>query len=253
MGHRIAKALLLAVLLSGCKGSPATVPTVAEAPIAATDTFVDKQDKAIERAAGYVAVARDENRKAPESDPKQKVDVLLQAASAFLDKPSESDIAKANALLADPKRIEAIKAEAEKTIKDINAAWSDVVKDAERRRVEAEQNLKRAQMELEAAEKREQAHLLGMLGAGLIATGTLLLLFGHFVGISKFGAAAVIAAGAGTVALPRLFESPYFVYGALSLVGVAGMQMLVALGKRLFAGKQNVVDPSDARADKPDA
>lgn len=242
MAHPVVKALLLAVLLSGCKGAPATVPTVAEASGAATDTFVDKQDRAIERAAGYVKVARDENQKAPESDPKQKVDVLLQAASAFLDKPSEGDIAKANALLADPKRIEAIKAEAEKTIKDINAAWSDVVKDAERRRVEAEQNLKRVQMELEAAEKREQAHLLGMLGAGLIATGTLLLLFGHFVGVGKSGAAAVIAAGAGTVALPRLFDSPYFVYGALSLLGVAGAQMLVALGRKLFARKQVQVD-----------
>jgi hypothetical protein len=245
MGHQTVKALLLAVLLSGCKGTPATVPTVAEAPIAATDTFVDKQDKAIERAAGYVKVARDENKKAPESDPKQKVDVLLQAASAFLDKPTEVDIAKANALLADPKRIEAIKAEAEKTIKDINAAWTDVVKDAERRRVEAEQNLKRAQLELEAAEKREQAYLLSMLGAGLIATGTLLLLFGHFVGISKLGAAAVIAAGAGTVALPRLFNSPYFVYGALSLLGIAGAQMLVALGRKLFVRKQVQVDNAD--------
>jgi PBP1b-binding outer membrane lipoprotein LpoB len=242
MGHRIAKALLLSLLLSGCSRGPVTVPTVAEAPIAATDTYADKQDAAVERAAGYVKVARDENKKAPESEPKHKVDVLLQAASAFLDKPSEADIAKANALLADPKRIEAIKAEAEKAIKDINAAWSDVVKDAERRRVEAEQNLKRAQMELDAAAKREQAHLLGMLGAGLIATGTLLLLFGHFIGIGKFGAAAVIAAGAGTAALPRLFDSPYFVYGALSLLGVAGAQMLIALGRKLFARKQVQVD-----------
>ena len=245
MGYRIAKALLVAILLVACKGTPETVPTVAEAPIAATDTYAEKQDMAIERAAGYVKVARDENKKAPDSDPKQKVDLLLQAASAFLDKPSEADIAKANALLADPKRIEAIKAEAEKTIKDITAAWEEVVKDAERRRVEAEQNLKRAQMELEAAEKREQAHLLGMLGAGLIATGTLLLLFGHFVGISKLGAATVIVAGAGTAALPRLFDSPYFVYGALSLLGIAGTQVLVALGRKLFVRKQVQVDNAD--------
>jgi hypothetical protein len=64
------------------------------------------------------------------------------------------------------------------------------------------------------------------------------------VGIGKVGALCVIAAGVGTAALPRIFESPYFVYGALSLLGIAGAQMLVALGRKLFARKQAPVDNS---------
>jgi hypothetical protein len=255
MALRLLQTLLLSLSLTGCSLSKKAdvKPEVPEAPIEASDKFADKQDAAIERAAGYVHVASEENKKAPESEPKKKVAVLLEAASAFLDKPSEADIQKANALLADPKRIEAIKAEAEKAIKDINAAWSEVVRDAERRRVEAEQNLKRAQMELDAAAKREEAHMLVMLGAGLIAAGTLLLVFGHLVGISKLGAACVMASGAGTAALPVLFDNIYFVYGSLGLIGVAGVQMLIALGRRLFSRGQNVVDSKTDAGDKPDA
>lgn len=247
MANRTTQTLLLAVLLtvSGCKTTE-TVPDVPQAPIEASGNYADKQDAAIERAAGFVKVAKEENGKTSESEQKATVGVLLEAAEAFLDEPKPKDIQQAKALAADHKRLDAIKADAEKTIKEINEAWTKVVVDAERRRVEAEQNLKRAQMELEAAAKREQAHLLGMLGAGLIAVGTLLLLFGHLIGIGKVGALCVIAAGVGTAALPRIFESPYFVYGALSLLGIAGAQMLVALGRKLFARKQTPVDkPQD--------
>jgi hypothetical protein len=118
-------------------------------------------------------VAKEENGKSTESPQKANVAVLLDAADAFLDEPKAKDLEQAKALASDHKRLGAIKADAEKTIKEINEAWTKVVVDAERRRVEAEQNLKRAQMELEAACKREQAYLLGMLGAGLISVGTL--------------------------------------------------------------------------------
>lgn len=95
--------------------------------------------------------------------------------------------------------------------------------------------------------------MLVMLGAGLIAAGTLLLVFGHLVGISKLGAACVMASGAGTAALPVLFDNIYFVYGSLGLIGVAGVQMLIALGRRLFSRGQNVVDSKTDAGDKPDA
>jgi hypothetical protein len=254
MALRLLQAILLAVSLTGCslfKGPEK--PQVAEAPIKESDAYAEKQDAAIEKAAGYVHVAREENKKAPTSEPKKNVDVLLEAASSYLDKPKDSDIKQATALAGDHKRIESVKADAEKTIKSINDAWEKVVKDAERRRVEAEANLKRAQMELDATAKREQAALLGMLGAGLIAVGTLLLVFGSYIGVGKVGAVAVMAAGAGTAALPRLFDHPYFVYGALSLIGVAGVQMLIALGKRLFVRGQNAVDSKTDAGDKPDA
>jgi chemotaxis protein histidine kinase CheA len=254
MALRLLQAVLLSLSLIGCsQRQPEVSALPAETPIKESDEYANKQDAAIEKAAGYVAVAKEENKKAPDSEPKKNVDVLLEAASSYLDKPKAEDINQAKALATDHKRIEAVKADAEKTIKSINDAWEQVVKESERRRVEAEQNLKRAQMELDAAAKREEAHLLGMLGAGLIAVGTLLLIFGHIVGISKFGAVAVIASGAGTAALPRLFDSPYFVYGALSLVGVAGVQMLIALGKRLFIRGQNAVDSKTDAGDKPDA
>ena len=128
MALRLLQTLLLSLSLTGCSLSKKAdvKPEVPEAPIEASDKFADKQDAAIERAAGYVHVASEENKKAPESEPKKKVAVLLEAASAFLDKPSEADIQKANALLADPKRIEAIKAEAEKARDSVDAA-NDII------------------------------------------------------------------------------------------------------------------------------
>lgn len=247
MVRRTLEAFLVAYLLTACAfwKPKAPEPAVPQAPIEKANDYADKQDAAVERAAGYVAVAAEENKKAkPNSEPAQTVGVLLDAAGSFLDKPKQKDIDEAKSLAKDHRKIDAVKVEAEKTAKELEAAWSNVVKDAERKRVEAEQNLKRAQMELDAAAKREQASLLGMLGAGLIAVGTLLLLFGHYVGIGKFGAVSVMLAGAGTAALPRLFDSPYFVYGALSLLGIAGTQMLIALGRKLFARKQVPVDKS---------
>ena len=252
MAHRIVKALLLSLLVIGCARSPLPTAQVPEAPIAEADKYADKQDAAIEKAAGYVHVASEENKKAPDSEPKKNVAVLLEAAGAYLEKPKAEDVNQAKALAADHKKIETIKADAEKTIKSINDAWEKVVKDAEAKRVAAEQNLKRVQMELDAAAKREQQQLLVMLGAGLIALGTLLLVFGHFIGIGKLGAACVMVSGAGTAALPVLFDNIYFVYGSLGLIGVAGVQMLIALGRRLFSRGQNVVDSKNDAGDKPD-
>jgi hypothetical protein len=158
-----------------------------------------------------------------------------------LDKPNQKNIDHALALAGDHSKLAKVKEDADKTIKEINAAWEAVVKDAERRRVVAEQNLAKKHMELEAANKEKQDTYLLALGAGLIAIGAFALLFGHWVGIGKVGAVSLMASGAGVAALPRLFDHPAFIWVSLGLIGVAGIQALFALYRRLFT-----------KVDKPD-
>ena len=238
--HKIA-IVAFALALSACSTNKVEEPTVAEAPIAATDNFADKQDKAIERAAGYVKVAKDVNAGAEQTPPTKTVGVLLDAAGSYLDKPTQKNIEHALALAADHSKLAKVKEDADKTIKEINAAWEAVVKDAERRRVEAEQNLYKKDLELKAANREKQDTYLLALGAGLIALGAFALLFGHWVGIGKMGAIGLMASGAGVAALPRLFDHEAFIWVSLSLIGLAGIQALFALWRRLFP-----------KVDKPD-
>ena len=241
MDFRKIPILAVALALIACTAKKPEEPAVAQAPIAASDTFADKQDKAIERAAGYVKVAKDVNAGAEQTPPTKTVGVLLEAAGSYLDKPTQKNIDHALALAGDHSKLAKVKEEADKTIKEINAAWEAVVKDAERRRVEAEQNLAKKHMELEAANKEKQDTYLLALGAGLIAIGAFALLFGHWVGIGKVGAVSLMASGAGVAALPRLFDNPAFIWVSLGLIGVAGIQALFALYRRLFT-----------KVDKPD-
>lgn len=241
MDFRKIPILVVALALIACTAKKPEEPSVAQAPIAASDTFADKQDKAIERAAGYVKVAKDVNAGAEQTPPTKTVGVLLEAAGSYLDKPTQKNIDHALALAGDHSKLAKVKEEADKTIKEINAAWEAVVKDAERRRVEAEQNLAKKHMELEAANKEKQDTYLLALGAGLIAIGAFALLFGHWVGIGKVGAVSLMASGAGVAALPRLFDHPAFIWVSLGLIGVAGIQSLFALYRRLFT-----------KVDKPD-
>lgn len=235
MDLRQIQILLVSLALIACSTKKPIDETPAQAPIVAADTYAEKQDSAIERAAGYVAVAATENKKAPpESEPSKTVGVLLEAASSFLDKPRQADIDQAKSLAANHTNLSKVKAEAEKTIKEINDAWSTVVKDAERRRVEAEQNLAAKHMELEAANKREQDLILALLGAGLIAAGAFALLFGHWIGIGKAGAFALMASGAGVAALPRLFDRKEFIWVALGLCVVTAAQIGWFLYRKLF-------------------
>jgi hypothetical protein len=241
MDFRKIPILLVALALIACTPKKPEEPAVAQAPIAASDTFADKQDKAIERAAGYVKVAKDVNASAEQTKPTKTVGVLLEAAESYLDKPNQKNIDHALALAGDHSKLAKVKEDADKTIKEINAAWEAVVKDAERRRVVAEQNLAKKHMELEAANKEKQDTYLLALGAGLIAIGAFALLFGHWVGIGKVGAVSLMASGAGVAALPRLFDHPAFIWVSLGLIGVAGIQALFALYRRLFT-----------KVDKPD-
>lgn len=241
MDFRKIPILLVALALIACTPNKPEEPAVAQAPIAASDTFADKQDKAIERAAGYVKVAKDVNASAEQTKPTKTVGVLLEAAESYLDKPNQKNIDHALALAGDHSKLAKVKEDADKTIKEINAAWEAVVKDAERRRVVAEQNLAKKHMELEAANKEKQDTYLLALGAGLIAIGAFALLFGHWVGIGKVGAVSLMASGAGVAALPRLFDHPAFIWVSLGLIGVAGIQALFALYRRLFT-----------KVDKPD-
>lgn len=235
MGIRQIQVLAVSLALIACSSKKPDVPEVAQAPIAASDAYATKQDTAIERAAGYVAVAAAENKKAPpNSEPAKTVGVLLEAAGSYLDKPNQKNIDHAVALAGDHSKLTKVKEEADKTIKEINAAWEKVVKDAERRRVEAERNLAAKQMELDAANKREQDLILALLGAGLIAAGAFALIFGHWIGIGKAGALALMASGAGVAALPRLFDRKEFIWVALGLCVVTAGQIGWFLYRKLF-------------------
>lgn len=245
MGFRQIAFLLVALGLTGCPTTKKPEPEVAQAPIEASDNYAEKQDRAIEKAAGYVKVAKEVNATADQTPPTKTVGVLLDAAGAYLDTPTAKDLEQAKALAVDHSRLAKVKEDADKAIKEINSAWETVVKDSERRRVEAEQGLKKAQMELEAANKREQDHLLGMLGAGLIALGALSLLFGHWVGIGKAGSLGLMLAGAGTAALPRLFGAKEFQWVSLGFVAIAGIQVLVYLWRRLLSAVRPKVDNPD--------
>jgi hypothetical protein len=242
--------LALSLALIACTTKKPDEPAVAQAPIVASDNFADKQDKAIERAAGYVKVAKDVNAKAEQTPPTKTVGVLLEAAESYLDKPNQKNIDHALALAGDHSRLAKVKEDADKTLKEVNAAWEKVVKDAERRRVEAESNLAKAKMELDAAAKREQDNLLGMLGAGLIALGALSLIFGHWVGIGKMGAIGLMVAGAGTAALPRLFDSPEFQWISLGFVAIAAIQALVYMTRRLWGAVRPVDKPAEPPQDQ---
>lgn len=246
MGLRQIQVVAFSLALIACSSKKTDVPAVAQAPIIAADNYADKQDTAITRAAGYVAVAAAENKKAPpNSEPAKTVGVLLEAAGSYLDKPNQKNIDHAVALAGDHSRLAKVKEEADKTIKEINAAWEKVVKDAERRRVEAEQNLAAKQMELDAAAKREQDLILALLGAGLIAAGAFALIFGHWVGIGKAGALALMASGAGVAALPRLFDRKEFIWVALGLCVVTAAQIGAFLYRKLFPKVDKPPSPTE--------
>lgn len=248
MLRRIYQATVLSLFLSGCGTSPAP-PAVVQSPIEFADEFADRQDASITAAAGYIAQAKTVNKTIEQTDKVKTVGVLLDVASSYLDSPTEADLARAKKLSEghSDAEVAALKAQGEKAKKDIDAAWEAVVKDAERKRVEAEQNLKRAQMELEQSAKREEASRLGMVGAGLIALGALCLVFGGRIGISAMGSLGLIAAGAFTATLPRFWDSPYFVWVSTGLALIAGGEILVYVGRRLFSKPKTsvVVDTDD--------
>lgn len=246
MGFREIKVFLVSLVLIGCKGNKPVGDVPAQSPIAASDSYADKQDAAIERAAGYIAVATEENKKAPpESEPAKTVGVLLDAAGSYLDKPKQADLEQAKALAAHHDRLIKVKADAEQTIKQINEAWNKVVVDAEKRRVEAEQNLAKAKLELDAAAKREQDLILALLGAGLITAGALALIFGHWLGVGKAGALALMASGAGVAALPRLFDRKEFIWVALGLCVVTAAQIGAFLYRKLFPKVDKPPSPTE--------
>ena len=89
------------------------------------------------------------------------------------------------------------------------------------------------QLALEQARKDKASTMLSLVGAGILAAGTLLMAFGHFIGLSKFNAAMVILCGIVTVSLPWVFDSSYFPWVVGVTLAILGVELAVVLWKKM--------------------
>jgi xanthine/uracil permease len=98
---------------------------------------------------------------------------------------------------------------------------------------ELKRQLDDRQLALEQARKDKASTMLSLVGAGILAVGTLLMAFGHFIGIGKFNAAMVILCGIATVSLPWVFDSSFFPWVVGVTLAVLGIELAVVLWRKM--------------------
>jgi hypothetical protein len=225
---------LLAVLLAGCTKS--AVPTIDPKPQPGeqvSQTFGQKQDKADQKVSASITAAREAIPTNPAGADKE-----LAVAQSYLPKATPEDVALSRERISknDSKEFQAAQDKGKKLAAELEDLWAKMEAQqakATKDIADLRKQLDDKHLALEQARKDKASTMLSLVGAGILAVGTLLVAFGHFIGISKFNAALVILCGIATVSLPWVFDSSYFPWVVGVTLAVIGLEVSVVLWRKM--------------------
>lgn len=244
-----------ALALSGCKSDktqpilPDPAPQAGQQP---TQSFGQKQDKADQKVSASIAAAREAIPTNPAGADKE-----LAVAQSYLPPAAPEDVALSRQRISknDNKEFKEAQENGKKLAAELEDLWDKM--EAQQAKsakdiTELKKQLDDRQLALEQARKDKASTMLSLVGAGILAVGTLLMAFGHFIGISKFNAALMILCGIITVSLPWVFDSSYFPWVVGVTLAVIAIEVSVVLWRKMTArpADQANDDPSQDEADK---
>jgi hypothetical protein len=226
---------LLAVLLAGCTPKAVT-PAADPKPVPVEQTaqsFGQKQDKADQKVSASISAAREAIPTNPAGADKE-----LAVAQSYLPKATPEDVALSRERISknDSKEFTAAQEKGKKLAAELEDLWDKMEAQqakATKDIADLKKQLDDRQLALEQARKDKASTMLSLVGAGILAVGTLLVAFGHFIGISKFNAAMVMLCGIATVSLPWVFDSSYFPWVVGVTMSVIGIQLAVVLWRKM--------------------
>lgn len=228
--------ILLVGFLCACSSSKPQASTPDPAPQAGaqpTQSFGQKQDKADQKVSASITAAREAIPTNPAGADKE-----LQVAQSYLPTPAPEEVALSRQRISrndNKEHLEAV-AKGKKLASDLEDLWAKM--EAQQAKsatdiAELKRQLDDKHLALEQARKDKAATMLSLVGAGILAVGTLLMAFGHFIGIGKFNAVMVILCGVITVSLPWVFDSSYFPWVVGVTLAVLGIEMAVVLWRKM--------------------
>jgi hypothetical protein len=217
--------ILTLAFFPACKSpeeTPAALPPADKPTV--IDDYADQADKVDSRAAAAITVAKEQlSKDPPKVDSAQKE---LTVGLAYLAKPESKDVEFAR-IRADKNSQEEYKKAieiADKHQKELEQLWYAVEQDKQK----AKDDLARKEAELVAVRKEKATAMAGMLGAGIITIGTLMLAFGSMIGISRLSAFLTIFIGAACISLPWIMDSDITRYIGIG-IGVIGLAECIYL------------------------
>ena len=241
--------IVLVGLLCGCSSTKPQAATPDPAPQAGaqpTQTFGQKQDKADQKIAASISAAREAIPTNPSGADKE-----LQVAESYLPTPAPEDVALSRQRISknDSKEFTAAQEKGKKLAAELEDLWDKM--EAQQAKstkdiAELKRQLDDKQLALEQARKDKASTMLSLVGAGILAVGTLLMAFGHFIGIGKFNAALVILCGIATVSLPWVFDSSFFPWVVGVTLAVLGIELAVVLWRKM-THKPEQCQPTEAQ------
>lgn len=240
--------ILLVGFLCGCSSSKPQASTPDPTPQAGaqpTQSFGQKQDKADQKVSASITAAREAIPTNPAGADKE-----LQVAQSYLPTPAPEEVALSRQRISrndNKEHLEAI-AKGKKLAADLEDLWGKM--EAQQAKsakdiADLKRQLDDRQLALEQARKDKASTMLSLVGAGILAVGTLLMAFGHFVGISKFNASMVILCGIATVSLPWVFDSSFFPWVVGVTLAVLGVELAVVLWKKMTTKPAEAQPPED--------
>lgn len=235
------RSLVIAVALafSGCgTGKTSSGQPLDPAPLAGaqpSQTFGAKQDKADQKVAASITAARESIPTNPAG-----ADRELEVAQSFLPAPAPEEVALSRQRIArgDSKEQQEAISKGKKLASDLDDLWAKMETQQAKSAVEIgelKSQLNDRQTALEQARKDKASTLLSLVGAGILAAGTVALAFGQFIGISKFNAGLIILCGVTTVSLPWVFDSSYFPWVIGVTLSAIAIELAVVLWRKMTA------------------
>jgi hypothetical protein len=229
---------LLAVLLAGCTPKAVTPSAADLKPVPgeqSAQSFGQKQDKADQKVSASITAAREAIPTNPAGADKE-----LAVAQSYLPKATPEDVALSRERISknDSKEFSAAQEKGKKLAAELEDLWDKMEAQqakATKDIADLKKQLDDRQLALEQARKDKASTMLSLVGAGILAVGTLLVAFGHFLGISKFNAALVILCGIATVSLPWVFDSSYFPWVVGVTLAIIGIEVSVVLWRKMSA------------------
>lgn len=193
--------VITCALLAGCWSTtrPTDIQTLTK-EARSVDSYADKNDLVMSRAAASVLVAKEANLQGNAKTVENELSVALN----YLPKPSNEDLeyAKKRAKDADPKSYEKAKAVADAHQRQLDDLWSKV--EAEKQRAKDAIELK--EKELVAERKKFSTMVITLVGGLGVAAGLAMLLFGF----NKINAFVSVFVGTLLISSVWLFELPWF-------------------------------------------
>ena len=239
--------LVIALCLTGC--STPSLPVQPDAPTSQSvvATLGKEWDKADQKVAASVSIAR-ENADKPEV-----VRGETTVALSFLPNPSPEELALARARAANPADQKAYGdavAFGKKLLAKIDADWAKVQadqKEAARVSQLKDARIKELTAEVERVKQEASRDVWTLTGAGLAVIGALTIAFGMGprVGVP------LLLCGAFCGAVPHIIDSPYFLWVAIGTAAIASGLGLWWLWDKVHDAVQDKKDDETLFKDEP--